>query len=272
MKRILIKIFSVLAIVGVFSGCSNKDPYDVIVPPQLASFSAGSSSVFGVPSDPNATFKIPVGFTTVSDKDRQIQFTITTPDAAKADFTVLNNPITIKAGAAADSLIIKGNYNSFANSDDIDSVYISINATADVKPASFNNSYKLAMRRFCPTNVADFAGNFVVVADAFEDTRPGDILVLTQISATQFSFRYPSATNAVPIVVTINPTTNAVTIERQTIGTEWSWQPTYKNPSVQGTGTYESCNKVLTLAMTWGINGGASVFTGGPFRLQIRKQ
>ncbi len=272
MKRSIIKILSILAVVGVFYGCSNKDPYDIILPPELASFSSGTSSVFGVPNDPNAVVKIPVGFTTVSDKDRQIQFTITTPDAAKADFTVLNNPITIKAGAASDSLIIKGNYNSFTNSDDVDSVYISINASNGVKPASFNNSYKLALRRFCPTNVADFSGNFVVVSDAFEDLSPGNIVPLTQINATQFSFRYPSATNAVPIVLTINPSTNAITIDRQTIGTEWSWQPTYKNPSVQGTGTYEPCNKVLTLAMTWGLNGGASVFTGGPFRLQIRKQ
>jgi hypothetical protein len=272
MKNNIIKLLSTFFIAANLFSCSSKDAYDVIVPPEIASFTGGTSAVFGVSNDPNAVFKIPVGVTTVSNQDRQLYFDITSPSAATATYTVLNNPVTIKAGSSADSLIIKGDYNSFTGPDDIDSLYISLRAAEGVKPAPFNNSYKLALRRFCPINLADFNGNFVVVSDAFQDTSPGDILVLTKISDNQFSFVYPSPTNPRPIVVDMDAAAGTFTIPRQTIGTDWSWEPSYKNPSVVGNGTYESCGKVITFRMTWGINNGASVFSGGPYILRIRKQ
>jgi hypothetical protein len=70
----------------------------------------------------------------------------------------------------------------------------------------------------CAYNPSIYQGNFRVVTDEWADYSVGDIVVITQISATQFSFNYLAA-GPIPIVVTVNPLTNATSVAKQVYGT-----------------------------------------------------
>ncbi|MDP4261574.1 MAG: hypothetical protein Q8941_03480 [Bacteroidota bacterium] len=77
----------------------------------------------------------------------------------------------------------------------------------------------------CQYNPSQYQGNFVVVSDDWADYSPGDNVPLTMIDATHFSFKY-LADNAQPIIVTVNPVTNAVSVAKQVYGSGYggaSW-------------------------------------------------
>jgi hypothetical protein len=109
----------------------------------------------------------------------------------------------------------------------------------------------------CAYDPLIYQGNFVVTNDAWADFSPGEVVAFTNINATQFSFLDPYALTPTPIVVTVNPATNAVTIAKQKIGSSWgpTYSPnpaTYPNPWLSGTGSVAPCAKTITLTMTYG--------------------
>ena len=133
----------------------------------------------------------------------------------------------------------------------------------------------------CAYDSEIYKGNFVVVNDAWADFSPGDVVAFTKISNTQFSFIDPFASNPTPIVVTVNPATNAVTIAKQKIGSSWgpTYSPdpaTYPNPWLSGTGTVAPCSKTITLTMTYGFRFGgvpsAEATFSGTYALSLRAQ
>jgi len=117
-----------------------------------------------------------------------------------------------------------------------------------------------------------YQGNFVVVSDAFGDFQPGEIVTLTKINNTQFSFIDPYVTNPLPIIVTINPLNNQATITKQKIGNAFTWNLTYTNPNAAVTTSTASfvapCSKTLDLAITFTVDQGSF---GGPWLLKLRK-
>ena len=126
-----------------------------------------------------------------------------------------------------------------------------------------------------------YKGNFVVTNDAWADFVPGDIVAFTKISSTQFSFIDPFVLDPIPVVVTINPATNAATITKQKIGSSWgptySANPaTYPNPWLSGTGSVAPCAKTITLTMTYGYRFGgvpsAEATFSGTWALSLVKQ
>lgn len=66
-----------------------------------------------------------------------------------------------------------------------------------------------------------YQGNFVVIQDDFEEWFPGDVVVLTKIDNTHFSF-LPAVTfggaTRTPVVVTVNPLDNVITVPKQQVG------------------------------------------------------
>jgi hypothetical protein len=140
-----------------------------------------------------------------------------------------------------------------------------------------NFSPSIRYSAICAYDPNIYVGNFKA-SDGFGDA-DGAIIVLTKINNTQFSFIYPSALNPNPIIVTVNPLNNTVTIPLTTIGTQWSPAygypntATYANPSVNSaTGTVAPCDKTVTLKIQWGTNAGALQFGGGPYTLLLTKQ
>jgi hypothetical protein len=124
----------------------------------------------------------------------------------------------------------------------------------------------------CAYDPSIYKGNFIVVKDDWLDTNPGDIIVFTQISATQFSFIYPTAVNPIPIVVTVNPLTNTPSIAKQNIGTAWVYDPNPPAPTARTlagpANVVAPCDKTISLNMVWGEAG--SEF--GPLIFSLKKQ
>jgi hypothetical protein len=106
-----------------------------------------------------------------------------------------------------------------------------------------------------------YQGNFVVVKDDWADTSPGDIIVLTKIDNTHFSFIYPTAVNPIPIVVTVNTLTNTPSIALQNVGTAWVYDSKPPAPTAKTTpgvaNKIAPCDKTLSLNMTWTQNTGS---------------
>jgi len=69
----------------------------------------------------------------------------------------------------------------------------------------------------CQYDPLVYQGPFEVVTDEWGDYTAGTNVQLTMIDATHFSFKYLAA-DATPIVVTVNPVTNAVSVAKQVYG------------------------------------------------------
>ena len=68
---------------------------------------------------------------------------------------------------------------------------------------------------FVPSEYTE--GDYEVVVDEWADYQPGDLVAVTKISDTEYSFKY-LAGNAQPIVMTVDPETNAITVPRMVYG------------------------------------------------------
>ena len=69
----------------------------------------------------------------------------------------------------------------------------------------------------CPFNISLYEGNFTIVKDDWGDYEPGDTIAISIIDDTHMSFKY-KADDAVPIILEIDPQTNAVSIQKQLYG------------------------------------------------------
>lgn len=117
-----------------------------------------------------------------------------------------------------------------------------------------------------------YQGNFVVVSDAFGDFVPGEIVPITKISNTQFSFIDPYVTNPLPIIVTVNPLNNQLTITKQKIGNAFTWNLSYTNPNMAVAASTSSfvapCSKTIDLNITYTVDQGSF----GAYLLKLRAQ
>lgn len=113
----------------------------------------------------------------------------------------------------------------------------------------------------CAYDPAIYQGNFVVVSDAFGDFVPGEVVVLTRISNTSFSFVNPYVTSPLPIIVNVNILNNQVTITKQKIGNAFVWNLTYTNPNFDVAASTSSfvapCSKTLNLNILITVDQGS---------------
>jgi len=123
----------------------------------------------------------------------------------------------------------------------------------------------------CAYNPDIYQGDFVVVSDAFGDFVPGEIVTLTKINNTQFSFIDPYVTNPKPIIVTINTLNNQATVTKQKIGDAFVWNLGYTNPNLTVSASTSSfvapCSKELRLNNVFSVDQG----TFNPYLLVLRK-
>lgn len=124
----------------------------------------------------------------------------------------------------------------------------------------------------CAYDPSIYEGKFVVIEDEFQDLAPGDIVTLTRVDDTHFSYIYPSGINPTPIIVTVNPLNNEVTIAKQKFGDAFTWQPAYTNPNAATASNV--LNSVSPCAKEWGAVINYTVDQGnfGNYYLKMRKQ
>jgi hypothetical protein len=84
---------------------------------------------------------------------------------------------------------------------------------------------------------------------------------ITRISNTKFSFIDPYATSPVPIIVTVNPANNQLTIAKQKIGNAFTWNLGYTNPNFEVTASTASfvapCSKTIDLSINITVDQGS---------------
>lgn len=91
---------------------------------------------------------------------------------------------------------------------------------------------------------ADFTeGDYTVVVDEWADYGEGDKVSVTKISDVKYSFKY-LASAAQPIIMNVDPATNAITVPKVTYGN-------YGGTSVdaEGSGTVDACNIGFTVKL-----------------------
>lgn len=72
----------------------------------------------------------------------------------------------------------------------------------------------------CPFDATKYVGDFEVVQDEWADYKAGSVIPVKMVSATQLSFEYNvDAGSAQPIILTINPANNSITVAKQAYGT-----------------------------------------------------
>jgi hypothetical protein len=123
----------------------------------------------------------------------------------------------------------------------------------------------------CQYDPAAYNGNFEVVTDEWGDYGVGANVVLTMIDATHFSFKYLPA-GALPIVVTVNPITNAVTVAKQVYGSGYPPGWPYGDISVESVPSVE--NFVAPCAGTFSVILKHSVSAGsfpGEYKIVLKK-
>jgi hypothetical protein len=91
------------------------------------------------------------------------------------------------------------------------------NAYASGVSAQPGSATLIRYEAVCKYEPSAYQGNFVVVTDEWADYTPGDVVVLTMIDATHFSFKYLPA-NPLPIVVTVNAVNNSTSVAKQKYG------------------------------------------------------
>ena len=122
---------------------------------------ADSSGLYVVKST-NKPFKIPIGITNVSDKDRTINFNYTSATAVEGVNYTAPKSLVIKAGQALDSLEITGLFAGF-NNDVTKSHKLKVTISGGdvtVNPKKFN--YDLTMKMYWDADANAFSGTYII--------------------------------------------------------------------------------------------------------------
>ena len=153
MKRSLINQYGIVKflIIALFplSIVSCKKTDTLVTAPFEAHFTNKTGGSFSV-TPASTQFKIPVGLTNVSDKDRVVTFTVTSPTGAVqgTHYSIVNgNSITIPAGKVLDSIIVNGVLSAYSTGRK-DTLVFTITEPS-VKVSSYNSVYKLFLRGPC---------------------------------------------------------------------------------------------------------------------------
>lgn len=117
------------------------------------------------------------------------------------------------------------------------------------------------------------SGDFVVVSDAFPNGfTPGQVVTITKVSDTRFSFLSTFVTSPLPIIVNLTATTNVLSVTKQKIGNAFTFDPTQTNPNVTvtagATNFIEPCGRTIDLNLTYQTD--QKLFPG-TYLLRLRK-
>ena len=123
----------------------------------------------------------------------------------------------------------------------------------------------------CQFDSSQYDGNFVVVEDEWADYTAGDVVQVTSIDATHISFKYLAA-NPQPIIVTVNPVTNATSVAKQVYGSGYPPGWPYGDISAESVPSVENfvapCQGILSVILKHTVAAGSF----GSYKIVLRKQ
>ena len=124
----------------------------------------------------------------------------------------------------------------------------------------------------CAYDANIYKGNFVVIKDDWADYAPGDVVVITQVSANQFSFKYPESAQAVPIIITVNTANNVTSVAKQVYTGPTGYGLGYGPISVESVTSTDNyvapCDKIFSVRLNHTVAAGSF----GANTITMRKQ
>ncbi|HEU5165914.1 MAG TPA: hypothetical protein VFU29_10265, partial [Chitinophagaceae bacterium] len=141
---------------------------------------------------PSVTKKIPVGLTNVSDKDRTVTFSVTSPTGAVAGThynIVGGNSKVIPAGKAIDSITVAGIYSQYL-SGRADTLIFTFTDNEEVKASTYNTKFTLFMRGPCSeseTNLNALLGSYANTIESYGGGAPYGPYLTTISSVTKLT-------------------------------------------------------------------------------------
>jgi hypothetical protein len=257
-------LFSILGLLTlscslIMPGC--KKP-GLTTPNQEVAGFAKSSDSYLITDNPNSVYKIPVGITAIPNADRKVTFTVSSPSGAVSgqQYILGSTTVTIPAGKTVDSIAIKGLFSGYTGNRK-DTLIFKITG-GDVKPMVGSDKFTLYLQKVCPLNMSDFAGNFEVLEDWWQDYFPGDVVSLT-VNGNTILFDYPTAYNHQSLPIVVNPTTLATSVVSTAFGRYSASGTNYTAKSVPGANSVVvPCDKIISVELSFGSTGGAN-YGGG---------
>jgi hypothetical protein len=252
----------------------------VPIPPTLVKFNQTTGSYF-IQNSSTSSFKIPVGVTTVSNSDRTITYTVSSPSGATAgtQYVALPGSIKIPAGQTVDSIEVKGLFTGYPTGRR-DTLLLKITG-GDVPAATYNSTYTLIMQKYCSVNLNNFLGDYTQSFDIDNTGTYGPytskITAVTPLTATTGKITISNFSSAeispYPISdITVNldwtdPANFLVTIPTQVISNSDFYGYGPLSVVANGASTFSSCDNSFTLNYKLTVSAGSF----GNFRTIMRR-
>lgn len=195
-------------------------------------------------------FKIPIGITTVANKDRTIQFCYTSATATAGVQYNAPASIVIPAGKVLDSLSIQGLLAGYPLSSRVDVVYIKI-CGGDVPASAYWNTFKLTIRKYCNVILANLGGDYDNTFEGSYGPYTSSVTNLTTTSATTataiITNIYDSGISAIATFDWTDPAAFNVTIEGQQTQYTDGGLPIFVRTDPATASSFSACDNTITL-------------------------
>ncbi|MDB5190652.1 MAG: hypothetical protein JWQ96_215 [Segetibacter sp.] len=257
-----------------------------VIPPSTVKFNRALAtdtvSTYYINST-NDPFKLAVGLTTVSDKDRTIQFTYTSNRAVKGVQYNAPTSLVIPAGKALDTLVVTGLFAGYPTANRIDTVIITISG-GDVEPSSYNGKHRLILRKYCSVSLPAMLGNYVNTNEysstgafsygPYNTVVKNLVIGANGTSATgQISNIYDDGWNDINATFDwTNPAAFKVTIPLQATGRAYTGGGTHVRSSTAATAinTFSSCDNTISISIDI-VNPTTGTVVTSNYRLILRR-
>ncbi|MFT3846627.1 MAG: hypothetical protein QM725_16325 [Lacibacter sp.] len=279
MKKLLIYLTVATGVLFNLTSCSKNNMVvdKEVVPPSFAKFNTSTLIGTYYIRSTNTPYKLPIGVTTVSDKDRVITLSYASPTGAAAG-THYNAPatITIPAGKTIDTLAVTGLYSGYPVSSRIDSLKITVGG-GDVPKNDYNNTYTILMRKYCDVVLSSLMGAYNNTKEysssgAFSyGPYPTAVTGLTATGATTatgyISNIYDWGWNDIQVNLDwTDPANFKVTIPLQLTG---GGGATYVRSSAGKTNTFSSCDQTFSLSID--LLDASQVVTSSGYQIRLAR-
>lgn len=290
MKKYSFLLFTAFTAIILATGCKKSDSFST--PPEAATFLNQSSGTYQV-TGPAVSYKIPIGLTTVSDQDRTVNISITSPTGAVqgTHYNVSSTSVTIPAGKTIDSIIVQGVYSQYLAGRK-DTLIFTI-VEPGTKPSDYNSTFKLFMRGPCfasdltSATITDLAGTY---ADTRETTSGGgspygpyptqvkNVQVLTPTTASiKIANIYDNGWSDITATLDWTDVNNPkVIIARQATGTDYAaGQPLDVRTNPTTPSTFNYCTQTFNLSLDLIVNNyptpGSAAFLAQNYKVNMKR-
>lgn len=166
----LLKLFSISTIL--FVACKNNNlvvDKDIKVPPYARFVKSDTPTLYLFKDQPNKIM-IPFSLTAVSNVDRDVLFVPGSKVSLFGQLYYFPKTFTVAANKLTDSLPLTGDYYSFSDPSNTDTIKISISSDATIPAAGIYNTYNVLLKRNCTlSDTSDFRylnGSYPVVSES----------------------------------------------------------------------------------------------------------